>query len=129
MVDEYQDTNKAQYEFVKLLANKYKNLCVVGDDDQAIYTWRGADVTNILDFEKDYTECKIIKLEENYRSKGNILNAANVVIKNNAYRKSKTLRTEQEDGSKIKIYRAFDDRAESDFVAKTIADLKYSENI
>ena len=128
MVDEYQDTNKAQYEFVKLLANKYKNLCVVGDDDQAIYTWRGADVTNILDFEKDYPECKIIKLEENYRSKGNILNAANVVIKNNAYRKSKTLRTEQEDGSKIKIYRAFDDRAESDFVAKTIADLKYSEN-
>ena len=93
-----------------------------------IYGWRGADVTNILNFEKDYPDCKVIKLEENYRSKGNILNAANVVIKNNAYRKSKTLRTEQEDGSKIKIYRAFDDRAESDFVAKTILDLKYKEN-
>lgn len=93
-----------------------------------IYGWRGADVTNILNFEKDYPDCKVIKLEENYRSKGNILNAANVVIKNNAYRKSKTLRTEQEDGSKIKIYRAFDDKAESDFVAKTILDLKYKEN-
>ena len=128
MVDEYQDTNGAQYEFVKLIANKYKNLCVVGDDDQTIYTWRGADISNILGFEKDYPDCKVIKLEENYRSKGNILNAANVVIKNNAYRKSKTLRTEQEDGSKIKIYRAFDDKSESDFVAKTIADLKYKEN-
>lgn len=93
-----------------------------------IYGWRGADVTNILDFEKDYPNCKVIKLEENYRSKGNILNAANVVIKNNSFRKSKTLRTQQENGSKIKIYRAFDDKAESDFVAKTIADLKYSEN-
>lgn len=93
-----------------------------------IYGWRGADVTNILDFEKDYPNCKVIKLEENYRSKGNILNAANVVIKNNSFRKSKTLRTQQENGSKIKIYRAFDDKAESDFVAKTIADLKYTEN-
>ena len=128
MVDEYQDTNGAQYKFVKMLAEKYKNLCVVGDDDQTIYTWRGADISNILGFEKDYPDCKVIKLEENYRSKGNILNAANVVIKNNAYRKSKTLRTEQEDGSKIKIYRAFDDKSESDFVAKTIADLKYKEN-
>ena len=128
MVDEYQDTNGAQYKFVKMLAEKYKNLCVVGDDDQTIYTWRGADISNILGFEKDYPDCKVIKLEENYRSKGNILNAANVVIKNNAYRKSKTLRTEQEDGSKIKIYRAFDDKAESDFVAKTISDLKYKEN-
>lgn len=128
MIDEYQDTNGAQYELVKLLAAKYKNLCVVGDDDQCIYGWRGADVTNILDFEKDYPGCKVIKLEENYRSKGNILDAANVVIKNNANRKSKTLRTQQECGNKIKIYRSFDDRSESDFVAKTIADLKYTEN-
>lgn len=127
MVDEYQDTNGAQYQLVKLLAEKYKNLCVVGDDDQGIYGWRGADIKNILDFEKDYPGTKVIKLEQNYRSKGNILNAANVVIANNTYRKQKALRTEQEQGSKIKIFRAFDDRAEADFVSKTIADLKFSE--
>lgn len=128
MVDEYQDTNGAQYEFVKLLAKKYKNICVVGDDDQSIYGWRGADISNILDFEKDYPEAKVIKLEQNYRSKGNILNAANVVIANNTYRKDKALRTEQEAGSKIKIYRAFDDRSEGDFVSKTICDVKSNEN-
>lgn len=127
MVDEYQDTNGAQYQLVKLLAEKYKNLCVVGDDDQGIYGWRGADIKNILDFEKDYPGTKVIKLEQNYRSKGNILNAANVVIANNTYRKQKVLRTEQEQGSKIKIYRAFDDRSEADFVSKTIADLKFTE--
>ena len=127
MVDEYQDTNGAQYELVKLLAAKNKNICVVGDDDQCIYAWRGADITNILDFEKDYPDAKVIKLEQNYRSKGNILDAANVVIANNAHRKAKALRTEQESGSKIKIYRAFNDTAEGDFVSKTIADLKHSE--
>ena len=127
MVDEYQDTNGAQYQLIKLLAEKYKNLCVVGDDDQGIYGWRGADIKNILDFEKDYPGTKVIKLEQNYRSKGNILNAANVVIANNTYRKQKVLRTEQEQGSKIKIYRAFDDRSEADFVSKTIADLKFTE--
>ena len=104
MVDEYQDTNGAQYEFIKLLAAKHKNLCVVGDDDQSIYGWRGADISNILNFEKDYPSAKVIKLEQNYRSKGNILSAANVVIANNNYRKDKALRTEQEAGSKIKIY-------------------------
>ena len=127
MVDEYQDTNGAQYELVKLFAAKYKNLCVVGDDDQCIYMWRGADVSNILDFEKDYPNAKVIKLEQNYRSKDNILQAANTVIKNNANRKSKVLRTEQESGDKIKIYRAFDDKSEGDFVSKVIADLKLKE--
>ena len=127
MVDEYQDTNGAQYEFIKLLAAKHKNLCVVGDDDQSIYGWRGADISNILNFEKDYPSAKVIKLEQNYRSKGNILSAANVVIANNNYRKDKALRTEQEAGSKIKIYRSFDDRAEGDFVSKTIADIKHKE--
>lgn len=124
MVDEYQDTNGAQYEFVKLLAEKYKNICVVGDDDQCIYAWRGADVTNILDFEKDYPDCKVIKLEQNYRSKGNILEAANVVIVNNSRRKNKALRTEQESGSKIKIYRAYSDKEEADFVARQILDME-----
>ena len=93
-----------------------------------IYAWRGADVTNILEFEKDYPGAKVIKLEQNYRSKDNILQAANVVIANNSNRKSKALRTTQEAGSKIKIYRAFDDRAEADFVSKTISDLKHSDN-
>ncbi|MBD7913127.1 UvrD-helicase domain-containing protein [Clostridium cibarium] len=93
-----------------------------------IYAWRGADISNILDFEKDYPEAKVIKLEQNYRSKDNILQAANVVIANNARRKDKMLRPTQDAGSKIKIYRAFDDRSEGDFVSKTIADLKHSEN-
>lgn len=128
MVDEYQDTNGAQYELIRLLAAKYKNLCVVGDDDQCIYAWRGADVSNILDFEKDYPNAKVIKLEQNYRSKDNILQAANTVIKNNANRKNKSLRTEQDSGDKIKIYRAFDDKAEGDFVSKTIADIKSKED-
>jgi DNA helicase II / ATP-dependent DNA helicase PcrA len=127
MVDEYQDTNGAQYQLVKLLAAKYKNICVVGDDDQCIYQWRGADITNILDFEKDYPCAKVIKLEQNYRSKGNILNAANVVIVNNSNRKSKVLRTEQEAGSKIKIYRAYADSDEGDFVGKQILDIKNKE--
>lgn len=128
MVDEYQDTNKAQYELVTLLASKHKNICVVGDDDQCIYAWRGADIKNILEFEKDYPNAKVIKLEENYRSKDNILQAANVVIANNNNRKEKALRTNQDSGNKIKIYRAYDDIAESDFVSKTIADLKSKEN-
>ncbi|MBN1050804.1 DNA helicase PcrA [Clostridium botulinum] len=128
MVDEYQDTNGAQYELIKLLASKYKNICVVGDDDQCIYQWRGADIQNILDFEKDYPKAKVIKLEQNYRSKSNILNAANVVIVNNANRKSKVLRTEQEAGDKIKIYRAFSDSDEGDFVSKQIAEIKSKEN-
>ena len=128
MVDEYQDTNGAQYELVTLLAAKHRNLCVVGDDDQCIYQWRGADIKNILGFEKDYPEAKVIKLEQNLRPKCNILNAANVVIVNNANRKSKVLRTEQELGSKIKIYRAFSDGDEGTFVANQIEKIKREQN-
>ena len=128
MVDEYQDTNGAQYEFVRLLAEKHRNICVVGDDDQCIYQWRGADIKNILGFEKDYPDAKVIKLEQNYRSKGNILDAANVVIVNNANRKSKALRTEQEAGDKIKIYRAYSDSDEGGFVANMINKIKDEEN-
>lgn len=98
LVDEYQDTNKAQYEITKLLAAKNQNIMVVGDDDQSIYSWRGADIRNILEFESDYPNCKTVKLEENYRSTGNILNAANAVVRHNQHRKDKTLRTSQPDG-------------------------------
>ncbi|MBM6859442.1 DNA helicase PcrA [Clostridium saudiense] len=127
MVDEYQDTNGVQYEFVRLLAEKHRNICVVGDDDQCIYQWRGADIRNILGFEKDYPDAKVIKLEQNYRSKGNILDAANVVIVNNANRKSKALRTEQEAGGKIKIYRAYSDGDEGAFVANQIKKISDDE--
>ncbi|NFF63262.1 DNA helicase PcrA [Clostridium sporogenes] len=120
MVDEYQDTNKSQYELVKLLASVHRNICVVGDDDQCIYEWRGADISNILNFEKDYKEAKVIKLEQNYRSKGNILNAANEVIKNNSQRKNKVLRTENENGNKIKVFRAYSDIDEAKFIASEI---------
>ena len=123
MVDEYQDTNKAQYELVWLLAKDQGNICVVGDDDQCIYQWRGADIRNILDFEKDYPTTKIIKLEENYRSKGNILKAANDVIRHNYTRKDKTLRTVKEAGEKIKIYKAFSDINEGSYVASEIRKL------
>jgi len=123
MVDEYQDTNKAQYELIKLLVDERENICVVGDDDQCIYAWRGADVTNILDFEKDYPKAKVVKLEQNYRSKGNILMAANEVIKNNSQRKDKHLRTEKDCGEKINLYRAFTDRDEANFVANQIKTL------
>lgn len=127
MVDEYQDTNKSQYELVYLLAKQHKNICVVGDDDQCIYEWRGADIRNILDFEKDYPDAKMVKLEQNYRSKSNILNAANSVIKNNAERKQKVLRTESEEGHKIKIYRAPSDIDEGQFVAAEIQKLIETE--
>lgn len=128
MVDEYQDTNKSQYEFIKLLSDQYKNICVVGDDDQCIYEWRGADIRNILDFEKDYPNAKVIKLEENYRSKGNILKAANDVIKNNSERKSKVLRTKNDSGDKIKLYRAYSDIDEGIYVVNQIRKLHKEEN-
>lgn len=128
MVDEYQDTNKSQYEFVRLLAASHKNICVVGDDDQCIYAWRGADIRNILEFEKDYPAAKIIKLEQNYRSKANILQAANNVIKNNSRRKDKLLRTESEPGEKIKVYRAFSDIEEGRYTAMEIKKLIRDED-
>lgn len=120
MVDEYQDTNTSQYELVRLLAKKYGNLCVVGDDDQSIYGWRGANIRNILDFEKDFPDAVVIKLEQNYRSTKNILSAANSVIKNNRERKDKTLWTENNDGSIIHVFRAENDIEEAAFVAETI---------
>ena len=107
MVDEYQDTNTVQFELIRLLASKYRNLCVVGDDDQSIYKFRGANIKNILDFEHVFDDTKVIKLEQNYRSTGNILNAANAVIRNNQGRKDKTLWTENEDGDMIQL-RQFD---------------------
>ena len=120
LVDEYQDTNRAQYLFVTMLAAKYRNLCVVGDDDKSIYSFRGADVTNILDFEKDYPECKVIKLEQNYRSTQNILDAANNVIKNNRTRKAKALWTASGDGSRIVRVEANDNNEEGYFIAREI---------
>lgn len=120
LVDEYQDTNHAQYQLTKMLAAKYRNIMVVGDDDQSIYSWRGADLRNILDFEKDYAEAHVIKLEENYRSTGNILAAANAVIANNATRKQKKLFTSAEDGEKISIYTATDERDEGRWIAGEI---------
>ncbi len=120
MVDEYQDTNHAQYVFVKLLAGKYRNICVVGDDDQSIYRFRGATIENILNFEKEYREAVVIRLEQNYRSTGNILNAANEVIKGNTARKGKTLWTENGEGEKILLYTAPDEQSEARFIADTI---------
>lgn len=120
LVDEYQDTNHAQYRLVLLLTEKSRNLCVVGDDDQSIYKFRGADITNILNFEKDFKETKVVKLEKNYRSVANILNAANAVIKQNEGRKVKSLVSTKEPGGKIKVYRAHDDSEEAAFVAREI---------
>lgn len=119
-VDEYQDTNHAQYQLVKLLASRFKNICVVGDADQSIYGWRGADMQNILDFEKDYPEAKVVLLEENYRSTKTILQAANEVIRNNRNRRPKNLWTQNEDGEEIVYYRANDEQDEALFVARTI---------
>jgi len=130
MIDEYQDTNQAQYELVRLLANKYKNICVVGDDFQAIYSWRGADFKNILNFEKDYKNTKVVLLEQNYRSTQIILDAANQVIDKNTQKKDKNLWTDKESGDLIQLVEAENEYQESMFVARTIKDLvgsgKYS---
>lgn len=120
MVDEYQDTNTVQFKFVSLLARKYRNLCVVGDDDQSIYKFRGANIANILDFEDMFKDTTVIKLEQNYRSYGNILNAANEVIKNNSTRKAKRLWTEKEDGEKINFIQYDNAFEEADGIAKDI---------
>ncbi len=120
MVDEYQDTNHAQYVLTQLLAAAHQNIMVVGDDDQSIYSWRGADLRNILDFEKDYPNAHVVKLEENYRSLGNILAAANAVIANNVTRKPKKLFTSQPAGDKISVYSATDERDEGRWIASEI---------
>jgi len=120
IVDEYQDTNAIQFEIIKLLADKYKNICVVGDDDQSIYGWRGAEVKNILDFDKHFSNSKVIRLEENYRSTGIILKAANAVISGNKHRKSKELWTRKGDGNRINIFSAADEMAEAEYVVTQI---------
>ena len=119
-MDEYQDTNRAQYAITNLLAAKNRNIMVVGDDDQSIYSWRGADIRNILDFEKDYPDCCTVKLERNYRSTGNILAAANAVIANNSQRKEKRLIANAGEGDKVKVYMAADERDEGRWIAGEI---------
>jgi ATP-dependent DNA helicase UvrD/PcrA len=119
-VDEYQDTNHAQYRLVNILAAAHRNLCVVGDDDQSVYSWRGADIRNILDFERDYPEAKVVKLEQNYRSTQTILDAANAVVANNASRKSKALWTAGDEGDRIRVFAASDEYAEARFVVSEI---------
>ena len=123
-VDEYQDTNHVQYEIANLLAAKYQNLMVVGDDDQSIYSWRGADISNILDFEEDFPKAKVVKLEQNYRSTGHILAAANAVVRNNSQRKEKRLFTDLGDGEKIQAYQASDERDEGRWIASEIEKLR-----
>ncbi len=126
-VDEYQDTNQAQYQLVKLLASRFKNICVVGDADQSIYGWRGADMQNILDFERDYKNAKVVLLEENYRSTKKILQAANEVIVHNKNRRPKKLWTQNPDGQSLVYYRATNEQEEAFFVAKTIRQLVLEE--
>ena len=123
LVDEYQDTNEAQYILIKMLSKKYKNICVVGDLDQSIYGFRGANFRNILNFEKDYPDAKVIPLEENYRSTGNILNVANDIIKHNKQRKEKNLWTKNDSGPKIRYHRAYDEKDEANYVMEEIKKL------
>ena len=120
LVDEYQDTNRAQYRIVQLLTEEHRNLCVVGDPDQSVYRWRGADLRNILDFEKDYPDCRVVALEQNYRSTKRILDIASAVIVNNTARKDKRLWTENREGERALVYRAWDETEESAFVAQKI---------
>ena len=129
MVDEYQDTNRVQYDFIKLLAGERRNLCVVGDDDQSIYGWRGANLGNILDFEKDFPGTVTVRLEQNYRSFGHILKAANGVIINNRRRMEKSLWTERGDGPKVNILKAVDTEGEAEWVADRISMIRFERNI
>ena len=124
LVDEYQDTNRAQYEWINRLARKYRNLCVVGDDDQSIYAWRGADIRNILEFEKDYPEARVIRLEQNYRSTRLILKAGNEVIRNNKGRKGKELWTNNPGGEKIGLVETMDDRDEARWISRKIQEMR-----
>jgi DNA helicase-2/ATP-dependent DNA helicase PcrA len=117
LVDEYQDTNRPQYELMKLLAGERRNVCAVGDEDQSIYSWRGADIRNILEFEQDFPNAKIVRLEQNYRSTQVILEAAGAVVANNAQRKGKTLWTERDGGAMMGFYEAPDGENEALFIA------------
>jgi len=128
-VDEYQDTNQAQYRLTNLLADKYRNLMVVGDPDQSIYAFRGADVRNILDFQRDYQDAAVYRLELNYRSVGSVLDVANAIILHNQGRLEKNLRPVKETGPKVQLYRAADHRAEADFVARTVERLQAERDI
>lgn len=127
MVDEYQDTNYAQYRLVAMLSSRYRNICCVGDDDQSIYRFRGADIRNILDFEKDYPDAAVIRLEQNYRSTGNIIKAAGEVVRNNSGRKDKTMWTANPHGEPVSHYTAADEQDEAMFVADGISRLHKSE--
>jgi len=127
MIDEYQDTNRSQYELMRLLSDSHQNVCVVGDEDQSIYSWRGADIRNILDFERDFPKARIIRLEQNYRSTKNILAAAGAVVENNKARKGKKLWTEAGAGEKLGLYAAFDAENEALFIADTIEKLLDAE--
>src|SRR5208283_4290631 len=129
MVDEYQDTNRMQYDFIGLLSGERQNLCVVGDDDQSIYAWRGASLSNILDFEHDFPGTKVVRLEQNYRSFGNILKAANGVIKNNERRMDKSLWTTQDDGPEVMLYKAPGGDEEAEWVASRIQQIKYEKKL
>ena len=129
LIDEYQDTNRAQYVLVNLICARHRNLCVVGDADQSIYRFRGADIRNILDFERDYPDAKVVKLEQNYRSTKRILEAANAVIENNVDRPEKRLFTENPEGERIRFYRADDERGEAAFVAQEIERLRREEGL
>src|SRR5215469_12163825 len=120
LVDEYQDTNRAQYRIIQLLTQEHRNLCVVGDPDQSVYRWRGADLRNILDFEKDFPDCRVVPLEQNYRSTKRILEIASAVIANNTARKDKRLWTENREGEPAEVYRAWDENEEAAFVAQRI---------
>ncbi len=123
LVDEYQDTNHAQYEIIRQLSTRRRNLCVVGDDDQSIYRWRGADITNILSFEEDFPEAKVVTLMENYRSTGHILSTASALINNNRGRKEKDLIAVRPEGTKVEAYAAFDEKDEADFITSRVLDL------
>lgn len=124
LIDEYQDTNKSQHELVSMLSKKHKNICIVGDPDQSIYSWRGAHINNILSFPKQWDECQVVTLEENFRSTSHILDAANEVIVKNSERMSKTLKSVKGEGKKIKIYEAMDQDDEAEFVCRTIERIK-----
>ena len=128
LVDEFQDTNMAQYVLISLLAKEHGNLCVVGDDDQSIYGWRGADIRNILGFEKDFPDSRVVKLEQNYRSTKSILDAANMVVANNMDRKVKKLWTDNQGGEIIQCYQGNNEYDEANFIASTIEKLNYEEN-